>query len=167
MAWIMMSFTPACLREFHHGDELVLMAVDAAVGNQADEMQARGFRFFQGVAEHRIGGQRAFFDRLVDAGEILIDDAARAEIEVADFGIAHLPGRQADIQAGGAEEAFRVLFQHHVMERRVGEQHGVAVFDCGFFSSGIHTPAVANDEHYWFLSHDGAHVSRGRARGKA
>ena len=143
------------LGELDHGDELVLMTVNAAIGHQADEMEASAAGLLEGLDKNRVGGQRAVLDGLVDAREVLIDNASSAEIEVADFRIAHLAGGQADVQAGGAEETFRVLLQHHVMKWRAGQQHGIAVFDCRWFSPGVHTPAVANDKHHWFLCHNG------------
>src|SRR6267378_440798 len=58
-------------------------------------------------------------DRFVNASEILKNDAARAQIEMADFGVAHLAFGETDI--------------------------GAARLD---FAAGIDAPAVANDEHY-------------------
>ena len=41
----------------------------------------------------------AFFDFNVQAGQVLIHDAARAEVDVAHFGVTHLTIRQTDFQA--------------------------------------------------------------------
>ena len=63
------------------------MRVDAAVGEEAHEVQRRaavacvpGCGDEDGVAE-----EVAVLDRLVDPREVLVDDAARAEVGVADF----------------------------------------------------------------------------------
>ena len=40
--------------------------------------------------------QFAVPDALVDPGEVLVDDPAGAHVHVADFGISHLTGREAD-----------------------------------------------------------------------
>ena len=40
-----------------------------------------------------------------DPRQILHDHAAGADVEMADFGIAHLPVRQADVFARGVQEA--------------------------------------------------------------
>ena len=47
-------------------------------------------RAAQRVAQHLVLAERAVRDRLVDAREVLRDDRAGAEVEVADLGVAHL-----------------------------------------------------------------------------
>ena len=79
------------------------MAVDAAVGDEADEVQrvpAVGGAIHRGD-ERRVGEEIAVADALVDARQVLVDDAAGAHVHVADFGVAHLPGGQADRLARG------------------------------------------------------------------
>ena len=49
--------------------------------------------------------ERAVGDRLVDARQVLADDRAGAEVEVADLGVAHLPVGQPDGRAAGASAA--------------------------------------------------------------
>ena len=51
----------------------------------------------------------AVLDLFRDLGEVLIDDAARAHVEVADFGVAHLTVGQADGAAARAERRGGVL----------------------------------------------------------
>ena len=86
---------------------MILMAVHAAVGNQAEEMQALALlaawakAFFSTLFLR----QRVFLDGLVDAGQVLVNDAAGAEVEVADLAVAHLAVGQADIHAAGADVA--------------------------------------------------------------
>ena len=46
-------------------------------------------------------------DRLADARQVLHHDAAGADVEMSDLGIAHLPLRQADIRARRAQEGVR------------------------------------------------------------
>ena len=70
--------------------------------------------------------KRAVVDRLADARQVLVDDAAGADVEVADLGVAHLPGGQADGRARRVERAVRVGRPEPVEDRRVGERHGVA-----------------------------------------
>ncbi len=74
-------------------------------------MQGRTTRL-RGVdrpGQRGIGEEAALFDRFVEPGDPLIDDEARAEVEVADLRVAHLPGRQPDVAPGsghlGAREA--------------------------------------------------------------
>ncbi len=81
------------------------MAVHAAVGHQADEMERRAV--FQAVVHS--AGKRLVFKKsrrlygLCDAGQLLIDHAARADVRVSDFAVAHLPVRKAHVHAGGAD----------------------------------------------------------------
>ena len=67
--------------------------MDAAIGDEADEVESSGFRFFECAFEDVILCDRAFGDGFVDAGEVLIDDAPGSEVEVADLGVPHLPFR--------------------------------------------------------------------------
>jgi hypothetical protein len=95
--------------------------MDAAVGEQAPEMERAVARLEIGEEfdQRRIRRQRAVGDRLVDPGQFLVNDPARAEVQVADFAVAHLPGGQADVLARGAEPALRVGFIEILVERAV------------------------------------------------
>ena len=59
------------------------------------ERGAAGLRDGDGVGQHRIARELAGRDRVVDAREVLVDDPARADVEMPDFGIAHLARRAA------------------------------------------------------------------------
>ena len=65
----------------------------------------------QAAQQLGVGEEAAVLDRRVDAGQVLVDDAAGAEVHVADFGIAHLPVRQADVAAFGMDQRVRALGQ--------------------------------------------------------
>ena len=67
-------------------------------------------------------------DRLVDPRQILVNDPARAEIQVADFGVAHLAFGQTDIRPARAQLARRIVAVKMIVKRRPREQRGVAVF---------------------------------------
>ena len=96
-----------------HLDERVqvpLVAVHAAVRHEADEVERippvrhaihRG-------GEHGALEQLAVADALVDAREVLVDHAAGAHVHVADLGVAHLAGGQADGLAGRDQLRVRV-----------------------------------------------------------
>ena len=74
---------------------MLLTAVDAAVREQADEVQ-RVLPVDAAIHRRREHGaleQLAVPDALVDAREVLVDDPAGAHVHVADLGVAHLPGR--------------------------------------------------------------------------
>src|SRR6267143_1608737 len=97
---------------------------------------------------HAIPIELAGSDRFVNASEILKNDAARAQIEMADFGVAHLAFGETDIGAAGVEFAARIIAIELIVKRRAGKQGGVAIFFRLGFAAGIDAPAVANDEHY-------------------
>ena len=106
-----------------------IVGVDAAVGHQAHQVQG-GAVLFAVLHRRKEGGvleEVAILDGLGDAGELLIDDAARADIRVADLAVAHLAVRQADIQPGGADEGHRILGHNFIQIRFVGGVNGVAV----------------------------------------
>jgi hypothetical protein len=84
-----------------HLDERVqvpLVTVNAAVGHQADEMERV---FAAGDAVHRCGQggtleELSVSNALVDARQVLIDNAAGTHVHVSDLGVTHLAGGQAD-----------------------------------------------------------------------
>ena len=80
----------------------------------------------------------AVLNGLGDPGELLIDDAAGADIGVPDFGVAHLPLRQSDVHAGGADQSMRALGQNFAEIRHSRGADGVAV------CRGIVAKAVKN-----------------------
>ena len=84
-------------------------------------------------------------DRLINAREILKDDAAGAQIEVADFGVSHLAFGQTDIGAARAQFAAWIIAIELIVKRRFRQERGVAVFFRLGFAAGINAPAVAND----------------------
>ena len=53
----------------------------------------------QAASSASFSKKRAVGDRVVDPGQVLLDDRAGAEVEVADLGVAHLPVGQADVAA--------------------------------------------------------------------
>ena len=87
--------------QLNHRHDVVFVAVDAARRHQAHDMHgfACGNGFIDRAGQYRVGEEGAFFDFNVQAGEILIHDTARAEVDVAHFGVAHLTIRQTDFQA--------------------------------------------------------------------
>ena len=84
----------------HHRRQLPLVTMHAAGRQQAQHVHRRsaGARGFDGIDENRIAGELPVANRDVDPRVILVDDAARADVEVADFRVAHLAFRQADPQ---------------------------------------------------------------------
>ena len=58
--------------------------------------------------------------------QVLLDDRARAQVEVADLGVAHLALGQPDGRAPGRQRRVRPALPELVEDRRVGQLDGVA-----------------------------------------
>ena len=96
---------PLLFGQLDQGIEVGVVGVDPAVGQQPGQVQAAtaGLDLGDAVQQRRIGEEIAVLDRFGDAGEVLVDDPAGPQVEVPHLGVAHLPFRQADRHAGGAD----------------------------------------------------------------
>src|SRR5438105_2501968 len=110
-----------------------------------ESMSAGGGESF---LSHFVPLQLASGDRFIDTSEVLKDDPAGAQIEMADFGIAHLTIGKSDIGAARAQFAPGIISIKLIVKWSSGEERGVAVFLSLGLAAGIDTPAVANDQHY-------------------
>ena len=75
------------------GVEMVLVRVHAAIRQQTQQMQPpfAGARLGHGIDQRRVLLELAVLDHQVDLGDVHVDDAAGADVEVPDFAVAHLP----------------------------------------------------------------------------
>src|SRR2546421_577994 len=94
------------------------------------------------AAQRLVLEELAAFDRLVHAHEVLEEDAARADREVPDLGVAHLACRQADGLAGSLELPVRIVAPEPVEDGRLGELDRVSR------PGWSDPPAVEDDERY-------------------
>jgi hypothetical protein len=122
------------------------VGVDAAVGDEADEVEAPARSGGDGFLENFIAGERAVADGKVDAGEFLIDDATGAEVEVANLGISHLSFGEADLKTAGLESAPGVISVKAIVDGGFGEKGGVALFFGTGAAGGVDAPTVANQK---------------------
>ena len=105
------------------------MAVDAAVGHEAVQMQ-RGiilFAVFHSIQQGRIFKKGPVLDFLGNSGQFLIYNTACAHVQMAHLRIAHLSVRKSDCHAAGISPdkgAFRHQLVHY---RSFGFCHGIAV----------------------------------------
>ncbi len=127
---------------FQQSHQMVEVAVHAAVGQQADEVQRRAGLFGggHGVLQRLILKEIAVLNGLGDAGQLLIHDAAGAHVGVADLTVAHLPVRQTHIHTGGADLGGGILGKQPGQVRGLGGLDGVAV------GVGVNAEAVHDDE---------------------
>ena len=128
------------------GVEVALVGVDAAGADQAAEVQlASGSRLTCATALSRAGlvEEGAVVDGGADAGELLQDALAGADVEVADLGVAHLPFRQADRRAGGGDLGVRPVAARWVQVglARQGDSVGVG--------ARVDAVAVHHDQREW------------------
>jgi hypothetical protein len=116
-------------RELDHREQVFLMAVHAARRQQAEQVQgaAGSLRRLAGGDQFGIGVEAAVLDRGVHAREVLVDDAAGADVHVADFGIAHLAVRQADVFALGVHQGVRAVGEQAAPVRQPGLGQGVVL----------------------------------------
>ena len=61
------------------------------------------------LQQNLMGEERAALDQLVDTGNVHLDNASGADIEMPDFAAAHLPLGQADERAVGADQRVRIV----------------------------------------------------------
>ena len=142
------------------------MGVDAAIAEKTHQVQG-GAVFPAGAHGIKIGGifkKVTVLNGLADAGQVLKHYAACTDIGVADLAVAHLPGRQADIQPGGGQLRMGVFLKELVQPGRVGGGDGVA----GGFPA--QTEAIHNDERGGSFVHKNlisqkAHESKRKRRG--
>ena len=92
-----------------HAENMGLVAEHAARRQQPEHVQgtAVGPGVFAGADQLRILEETAVLDRRIDAGQVLINDTAGAQVHVPDLGIAHLPVRQAHVAAFGMDQRVR------------------------------------------------------------
>ena len=128
--------------------EVVDRRVHAAVRHETHEVHVHALRL--GVLESRLH-LRVLHDRTVLAGavdlhQILIDHAARTDIEVSHLGVAHLPVGQPHVLAVGMQLRMRILFGHR---RNICGMDGRNDVTLG---SVADAPTVQNHKQY-FLFH--------------
>ena len=76
-------------------------------------------------------------DHVIDASNVHLDDAPRANVEVPDLAVAHLAFGQAHEGAVRPNQSMRILAPQPVEVRRASHRDGI-VFRIGVFSPAIH-----------------------------
>src|SRR2546423_14845260 len=107
------------------------------------ERTAGSFHLPACTDQRGIGVEASVSDGRRDAYQILHHDAASAEIEVADFAVAHLPFGQIDAQPGRLEQGPRAPRPYGIPGRSGCE------CDCVAGSFGAITPAIEYDQRDW------------------
>ena len=95
---------------------------------------------FGGLGQGRVGKEVSGFDRAVNSREFLIHHAACADIQMAYFGVAHLPLGQADFGFRGVDQRMRMIAPELVPIGFFGLEDGVVG------PIGAATKAIQNNE---------------------
>src|SRR6516225_9248714 len=125
---------------------MIDVRVDAAVAQQAEEMQLALSAALHGLLEERDLVQLLISDHQVDAGDVHVDDAARADIHVADFAVAHLAFGEADEWAGGLDQRVGKLAQQLVIGGLARKGDRVAL------RLRAVAPSIEHSQYAWFRS---------------
>ena len=137
------------LRQPQQGEQVLQVGVDAAVGQQAHQVQG-GALLQAGVHGVPVGGifiKAPVGNGLGDPGQVLEHHPAGADVGVAHLAVAHLPVRQAHVQAGGPERGVGILPEKLVQPGRGGGADGVAL------RLLPQAEAVHDDEGCWCFVH--------------
>src|SRR5437764_9476775 len=102
-------------------------------------------RFLKALLENGIACQFAGGERLVNPRQILINDPARAKIQVPNFGVSHLPLRQSDVFSARAYFPHRILSVELIVKGRARQQGGIAIFPRSIAAAWIDSPTIPDD----------------------
>ena len=116
-------------RQLGHGHQMILVAVHATVGKQAEDVHrlAGTYGLVDRSADGRVGEEFAVADRLCHPGEVLIHHAPGAQVHVADLGVAHLPVRQTDIHAAAGDQSVWLSRQQTFVDRLARGIDGIEI----------------------------------------
>ena len=92
---------------------------------------------------HGVHRELLLGEKFVQAHQFLVDDAAGADVLMADFRVAHLAVRQTDVQARGLDERHRILGVQHVVRRLLRQLDRI---EDVLFGIGILAPAITDDQ---------------------
>jgi len=130
------------LAEIERRKEMVNVAVDAAVREEAGDVKRAPavIEARDEIAQRAAREELARRDLAIDPHDVLVDDAAGADVEVPDLAVPHLSRREPDGLAGRVERRHRAGAREAIHHGRAREFHGIGL---AFFAQ---TPAVENDE---------------------
>src|SRR6266480_5024155 len=128
-------------------DHMEVVAVNATVGNQSEEMKSMTAGPSEGFPQYSVSGQFAIRDCLVNPRQVLIDDPAGSQVKMADFRIAHLSIRQADVSPARTQSGIWIIPVELVVKRRPRQKRCICIFLSLFSTARVNAPAIANNEH--------------------
>ena len=119
-----------------------IVAVHAAIADQAHQMNAlSGFLGrVHGMNQRCLFKERPVLNVLGDTGQLLIDDTARTDVEVADLAVAHLAIGQTHVHTACTQFGVRIAGHERVQPRRA------LLIDRIALMSGVDAEAVHDDK---------------------
>src|SRR6266850_312652 len=82
----------------------------------------------EGFPQYLVAGEFAVRNRLVNSRQVLIDDPAGSQIKMANFRIAHLSIRQADVGPARAQFSTWIVPVELVVKRRPRKERCIRIF---------------------------------------
>lgn len=122
------------------------MRVNTAIRNESDQVEAVSMGGLDNFLEDRITVESAILNGEIDAGELLIDDATCAEIEMSHLGVSHLALRQADLESARLESGLGVSGVELIMHWGRGQKGGISLEGGALPASWIDPPTVTNEK---------------------
>jgi hypothetical protein len=97
--------------------------------------------FINRATQRWVGEEGAFFDFNVQTRQVLIHDTPGAQVNVTDFGVAHLAVRQAHFQARRVNQRMRTFRPQGIHDRGFGVENSVIL--------AVFTVAIAIQNHQY------------------
>ena len=131
---------------FDDADQMVDMAVHAAVTHQAKQVQTGRSGLGKSGLQHGVFPHGPIFDGIIHPAEVLKDNAARTQVQVSYFGITHLAVRKAHVLPGSAQQAVGIVGKEVISKGGISQNSGVTVLFRDIRPQRIAAPAVANNK---------------------
>ena len=134
------------LRHLQQRVEMSLLRMHAAVGDQPEQMQPAlaHARMLHRSEQHGMREEFAVLDHQVNAGYVHVNDAARTDIKMSNFAVAHLPLGQPDERSAGVNQSIGIFAQQAVVGGLARQSNGVRL------GLGAVSPAVEDDQDQGF-----------------
>ncbi len=148
------------LRHAQQREQVLDVRMHAAVAEQAHQMQLPLASALHGGEQKLVLKKRAGAQGLVDARDVHVHHAARADIQMPDFAVSHLPFGQAHGRAGGVNQRVGIFREQPVVIGFARQGDGVAL------GLGAEAPAVeyGQNNRFWSLGHKSSRIHQREPR---
>ena len=122
------------------------MRMDTAIRNESDQVEAVTMGGLDNFLEDRITVESAILNGEIDAGELLIDYATCAEIEMSHLRVSHLALGQADLESARLESGLGVGGVEFIVHWGRGQKGGISLEGGALPACWIDPPTVTNEK---------------------